>query len=70
LTKFASQWVALGNAGRKVDPSKNGVASPSEDELAWCRRALKDPNPVNQEEARKRLGRWGLTESELLRGPA
>jgi len=66
LKRFASQWTALGNAGRKVDAAADGTEQPSEEEREWMRRALKDPNPISQDEARKRLRRWNIAEADLL----
>jgi hypothetical protein len=69
LKRFVSQWTALGNAGRKVDPASNGRAGPTADELAWCRRALEDPNPIVQSEGRATLSRWGMRAEDLEAQP-
>lgn len=59
LKRFVSQWVALGNAGREVDP-EGAPAQPSSDELAWCLQALEDPDPDVCEQARRSFDRWGI----------
>lgn len=65
LKRFVSQWVALGNAGREVEPDGD-PAQPSSDDLAWCLRALEDPDPAVSEQAKRSFERWGL-DSESAR---
>lgn len=70
LKKFVSQWTAQGNAGRHVEPGPKENGQPSEEEREWIRRALRDPDAIVQEEARKLLQRLGMSEAELLGGQA
>lgn len=68
LKRFVSQWTALGNAGGNGRPAPQTMAAPSSDDLAWCRRALRDPDTVVQDEARRLMLDWGLSEVEVLGG--